>query len=191
MKRAVIVHCWSGTPGYCWYPYARRELEGRGFEVEVPAMPDTDAPDLAKWLPKLREAVGTPDEDTYLVGHSVGCITILRYLESLPAGQRVGGAVLVAGPADDIGYEEIESFFKTPVDFNKAKASVKNGFVAIHSDNDPYVGLKHGETLKKELGAELIVKHDANHFAGMENYGEKDCLELPDVVDAVVRLSSR
>ena len=58
MKRAIIVHCWSGYPEYCWYQSVKGELEKAGFKVEVPAMPDTDAPNLGKWLPKLKEVVG-------------------------------------------------------------------------------------------------------------------------------------
>src|SRR6185369_17783823 len=94
MKRGFIAHCWSGDPDYCWYPDAKRELEQLGFRVEVPALPDTDAPALKNWLPKLQEVVGKADEETYLIGHSAGCITILRYLESLPEGEKVGGVVL-------------------------------------------------------------------------------------------------
>ena len=56
MKRAVIVHCWDGYPEYCWYPYVKKELEAKGFEVTVPAFPETDKPNLAKWLPVLQKA---------------------------------------------------------------------------------------------------------------------------------------
>ena len=74
MKRAIIVHCWSGYPEYCWYQYVKRELEANGFEVQVPAFPDRDEPNMEKWVPVLKQAVGTPDENTYLIGHSHECI---------------------------------------------------------------------------------------------------------------------
>lgn len=186
MKRVVIVHCWDGKPDYCWYPYARRELEAKGFEVTVPAFPDTEEPMLEKWLPVLKEVAGTPDEDLYLVGHSVGCITILRYLESLNEGQKIGGAVLVAGFADDLGFDELKNFFTTPLDLDTLKSKA-NKFVAIHSDNDPYVPLKHGDTFKEKLGAELIVKHAMKHFSGPVD-NEDSCTELPDVVESVVKI---
>lgn len=44
MKRAIIIHCWEGYPEYCWYPYAKNKLEEKGFQVEVPAFPDTENP---------------------------------------------------------------------------------------------------------------------------------------------------
>src|SRR5688572_18578216 len=36
-------------------------------------MPETDEPKLKLWLPKLIETIGQPDEELYLVGHSIGC----------------------------------------------------------------------------------------------------------------------
>ncbi len=190
MKRAIIVHCWEGHPGYCWYPYVKKELEECGFEVTIPAMPDTDRPQLDPWLSKLAEVIGKPDEELYLIGHSVGCITILRYLESLSADQSVGGVVLVAGFADDLGYMDsieekdvLPDFFRTPIDFEPIRNRAK-GFVAIHSDDDPYVELKHADVFKEKLGAEIIIKHGMKHFSG-EIDDEASCTELPDVVEAI------
>ncbi len=106
-KRVFIIHCWDGRPNYCWYPWVKKELEKNGFQVNVPAMPETEMPRMEKWVPELRKLVGSPDKDVYLVGHSVGCITILRYLESLKENEKIGGAVLVAGFTDDLDFKEI------------------------------------------------------------------------------------
>lgn len=87
MRRVVIVHCWEGYPKYCWYPQTKKELEEKGFKVEVPAMPETALPELKKWLLKLSKVIKKSDENLFLVGHSLGCITIMRYLESLTGGK--------------------------------------------------------------------------------------------------------
>lgn len=184
MKRAIIVHCWSGYPEYCWYPNAKQELEKASFEVRVPAMPDTDAPNLGKWLPKLKEIISKPDKDLYLIGHSIGCATIMRYLESLTPGEKIGGAVFVAGFTDKPDakkYPEIQNFFTTPINYEKIKSHCSR-FVAIASDNDPYVPLREADALKENLGAEVIAKHEMEHF-------EADCIELPDVTQAVLKLA--
>ncbi|MDP3763140.1 MAG: alpha/beta hydrolase [bacterium] len=186
MRRAIIVHCWNGYPEYCWYPYVKKELEARGFIVQVPTFPETDAPRLDKWLPVLKHKVGTPDTDTYLIGHSVGCITILRYLESLGHGQKVDGVVLVAGFTDKLGFKELKNFFTTKIPFEKIKEKA-NHFVAIHSDDDPYVPLEHGDIFKEKLGAQLIVKHNFKHFSGPVDK-EDSCTELPEVVESIMRM---
>ncbi len=187
MKRVFIIHCWDSHPDYCWYPWVKKELEKNGFQVNVPAMPETEMPRMEKWVPELRKLVRSPDKDTYFIGHSVGCITILRYLESLNEGEEIGGTVLVAGFTDDLGYKEIKNFFETPIDFEKIKAHCKN-FTAIHSDNDPYVPLKHGDIFKEKLGAKLIVKHNMGHFSG--KIGDKNsCIELPEVAEEMLRIA--
>lgn len=188
MKRAIIVHCWEGFPQYCWYPWVKKELEAKDFQVEVPAFPDTENPKMNTWVPKLQEVIGSPDENLYLTGHSIGAATILRYLETLKDNQKIGGVILVAGFDENVGYDEIQNFFETPIDLEKIKTKVKNGFVAIHSDNDPYVDLKYADTFKKNLGAEIIIKPGAKHFSGAIE-GEDSCTQLFEVVQSVEKLA--
>ena len=188
MKRAIIVHCWSGYPNYCWYSFVKSELELAGFSVEVPEFPNTDAPREDAWVPFLREVVGHPDDQLFLIGHSIGCATIMRYLETLGAHEQIGGAVFVAGFTNDLGFPELSNFFKTPINFPLVRSKLKNGLIAIHSDNDPYVPLEFSEILNRELGAEIIIKSGMGHFSGpREEIGS--CVELPVVVEAVNELS--
>lgn len=189
MKRAVIVHCWSGTPEYCWYQWVKNELGPKGFAVQIPAMPETDEPKLKLWLPKLIETIGTPDEELYLIGHSIGCTTIMRFLEQLPEGQKVGGVVLVAGFTSDLGFDELKNFYETPLDFARIREKSVKGFVNIHSDDDQYVPLSNSADLKEHLGGEAIILHAKGHFSGpLDN--EDSCTELPEVVNAIGRLSA-
>jgi hypothetical protein len=136
---------------------------------------------------ELQEIVKTPNSETYLVGHSLGCITILRYLENLQEKQQIGGVVMVAGFIDNLGYEELSSFFEKPIDFNKIEKHCKK-FVAIHSDNDPYVSLKNGDVFKDKLSAKVITKNQMGHFSG-EIENEESCTELPDVVGSILEIS--
>jgi uncharacterized protein len=191
MKRAVIVHCWDGKPQYCWYPRAKKELEENGFEVAIPEMPEAHLPKLSSWLPKLQEDASIPDKELYLIGHSLGCITILRYLEQLTDEEKVGGVILVAGFTDDLSdvdpiEDELKSFFETPILWNKIKAKA-NKFVAIHSDDDPFVAIEYGDIFKKQLGAKLIIKHKMGHFSG-EVGDSKSVTELADVTKELLRM---
>lgn len=181
MKRAIIVHCWGGNPDYCWYPWVKSELEKKGFEVTVPAMPDADNPRLEKWLSHLESVVGEPDDELVMVGHSIGTVAILRYLETLSDDERIDKVILVAGFTDPIGFKELENFFEKPLDFSAIKRRSKDGFVAIQSDNDQYVSEQYGVRLRDELGAKLVVKHGAYHMSGDVD-GEDSYLELPEVV---------
>ena len=183
-KRAVIVHCWGGYPNYAWYPWVQEQLEAQGYEVTVPEMPDTDEPALDEWLPYLQEIIGKPDEELVLVGHSIGCVAIMRYLEALPKEQKVGKVVFVAGFTDQLGFKELENFFKTPLNFEKIKPKSERGFAAIQSDDDPYVPMQYGERLEEELDATLIVMHAVGHMSG-DIDDKASCTKLPEVVSTV------
>jgi len=182
-KRVIHIHGWEGYPEEGWKPWLKNELEKRGFTVLIPSMPNTKHPKMDEWLNHLTKVVGTPDENCYLVGHSLGCITILRYIETLKENQKIGGAILIAGFTSNLGYEELESFFKKPINWEKIKSHCKK-FIAIHSDNDPFVSLHYGKMFKEKLNAEVIVEHNMKHFSGGDGI-----TELPVVLDALLKIS--
>ena len=163
LKHVFIVHRWNAKPRSDWYPHTKRELEKKGYLVNVPEMPDTRKPKLIKWLPHLAQAVGKPSENTFLIGHSAGFATILHYLETLKRGEKVGGCVLVAGWVDDLGYKQMSSFVKKPFNWSKIRKHCKK-FVVIDSDNDPYVKLYHGKAFQRHLKAKLLTEHKKGHL---------------------------
>lgn len=77
-KRAFIIHGWEGTPDSNWFPWLADELKKKGFEAVVPQMPNADFPVAKEWLGHMQKIVGEPDENTFLVGHSLGVTAILR-----------------------------------------------------------------------------------------------------------------
>ena len=94
MKKIFIVHGWGGRPNEPWLAWLKKELENRGMAVVVPEMPDPENPKIEAWVLHLSQVVGLPDANTCFVGHSIGCQTILRYLQTL--NTQVGQVVFVA-----------------------------------------------------------------------------------------------
>ncbi len=189
MKRVFIIHGWSGHPNEHWSPWLKRELEERGFSVKTPQMPDTDHPHIVQWVPFLAKLVGKPDQDTYLVGHSIGCQTIMRYLQAINGA--VGGVVFVAGFVTLKGLETPEEkliakpWLETPIDFNKVKKAAKH-IVAFFSDDDPFVPLQDANVFKEKLGAEVIIEKKKGHYTM-----ETRISEVPLVLDALLKMPSR
>lgn len=189
-KRVIIVHGWEGHPGNAWFPWIKQELETRGFEVVIPQLPDTETPRIEKWVPKLAETVGTPDENTYFVGHSMGNQTIARYLETLPDNVRVGGAVFVAGffkhitnADNNAGETETRKhWLEAPIDLMKVRSHLPKS-VAIFSDDDPYVPLDNQDDFRDKLGSEIVIEHAKSHFS-------KGTLELPSALEALLSIAS-
>lgn len=187
-KRVFIIHGWSGYPEEGWFPWVKKELESREIEATVPAMPHPDEPTINDWVNHLIGVVGTPNENTYFVGHSIGCQTIIRYLEMIDS--RVGGAVFVAGFLSKLTgletkkEEETERpWLETPIDFEKIKRTT-NSFVVILSSNDSFVPLDENKRLFEEkLGARVIVVPNAGHLNQ-----ESGFTELPIVLEELLKM---
>lgn len=177
--KIVIVHQWHGSPESDWYPWLKEVLEKKGFEVVVPEMPDTDSPKIDSWVSHLQKAVAHPTEKTYFVGHSVGCQTILRYLERLDPDMKVGGVLLVAPwltlKEEALG-EELpiaRPWLDTKISWEKVMMHT-DSFVAIMSGNDPYVPLNNGDMLGKFVNAKVLVQPNAGHFEKEGGFAELD-----------------
>jgi uncharacterized protein len=184
MKKAILIHGWEGYPEEGWRPWLKNELEKQGFEVLVPAMPNSAEPKMNEWLDHLGQIITNLDENLYFVGHSLACITILRYLESLGENQKVGGVVLVAGFSSNLGFDELDTFFESKINWSKIKSSCKK-FIAIHSDNDPFVSLHYADFFQDKLGAEVIIEHNKKHFSGEDGINI-----LPSALESILKLQA-
>lgn len=192
-KRVVIAHGWRSSPEDCWFPWFKAELEAKGFEVSVPAFPEPAYPKRELWVPALREAVGEPSEEVILVGHSLGNQAILRYLEELPVGVKIGGMVFVAGFYDHIeglrdgvpAREFYASWFAKPFDPEAVRAHIGKS-VAIFSDNDKWIPLDNQNGYRDKLGAEIVVVHEMGHF----NKVTDGVTELPIVLEKVLEIAA-
>jgi hypothetical protein len=186
MKRAIVVHGWAGSPSSDWMPWAKKSLERKGFEVSVPEMPETDNPKITPWVNKLNETIGKVQNDDILIGHSIGCLTILRYLETLKDNEKVSKVILVA-PWQFLTLDENENpeiakpWIETPIDYEKIKSKADK-IIAIFSDNDPWVPFeKNTEFFKEKLNPEIITKQGMGHFTA-----EEGSAELPFLLELLI-----
>jgi len=183
-KRVFVVHGWGGDPYGGWKPWLKENLVAKGYEVIMPQMPSPDFPKMTEWVGTLAAQIGKPDENTYLVGHSLGVVTVLRYLETLKRKEKIGGAVLVAGLAMDTNIPELKSFFVRPsYDWALIKKHCEK-FITINSDNDYYIPLSHGEEFRDNLGAEMIVMHEHGHFSSADGFSD-----LPVLLECVLKIA--
>lgn len=166
MKRVFLIHGWQGQAEEGWRPGLVDKLTKIGILVNNLQMPNTNFPKQEEWVKHLSKAIGTPDKDTVLIGHSLGVITILRYLETISSA-KIGGAIFIAGFTNPLGQEPLENFFKTPLHWHRIKNAC-DIFIAIHSDNDPYVDVSFANEFKSKLGAQTIIAHNMHHFSASD-----------------------
>jgi len=176
MKTAVIIHGWGGYPEGNWFPWLKAHLEQRGYAVLVPAMPNTDAPDSEEWLQKLQEVLPKPDQDVLIIGHSLGCITALRYAAMLQAEQKLHKIILVSGFIRTLGNPLTNGFFTEELDCDAVSQHVSE-IIVISSDNDPYISGEETNFLIDSLHPTFLMLHEAGHINAASGH-----TELPEIL---------
>lgn len=182
MKKAYLIHGWGGSSeSEGWFSWLKEEMKNRDIKVIAFDMPNTNEPRINEWVGFLEKNVKEKgiDEQTYFIGHSVGCQTILRFLEKLNAEIKIAGCIFVAPwfNLKETAYEAEEEkdiakpWIETPINFEKVKQHTKN-FLCIFSDNDPCVPLSDSKIFKEKLGAEIIIKNNEEHFNTTEKINE-------------------
>lgn len=158
-----------------WIEWLKQELKEE-FEVVDFDMPDTESPEVEEWVDRLKESVGEIDENTYFIGHSVGCQAIMRFLEKLHKHRKIGGCVFVAGFFDLIKNSPEELRIAHPWTDEKINLDRVldhcDKFLTIFSRDDPNVPIEESEKFKDRLAAEISIKENEGHFESTEKIPE-------------------
>ncbi len=168
----LIFHGTEGYPEENWFPWLKEKLEAKGCKVFVPQFPSPPVvpAKLSEWFAVLKNYEQHINEDTILIGHSLGGIFVLKLLEQLKHPVKavflVGSAI---GVKPIINFERDKSFSGFKFDWKNIKNKSKH-FTVYHSDDDPYVALGNGEKLAKELEVELTFVPNAGHFNKIAGY---------------------
>ncbi len=177
-KRVFIVHGWGGSPEEAWFPWLKKELEMQKYEVRVLKMPHPDKPTIKDWVGALSKAAGKPDRHTFFVGHSIGCQTIMRFMEKQT--EQAGGAVFVAGfikmdeqhgPWQPGEWDILRPWMEAPLDTEQVKHRLPI-ITAIFSDNDKRVPPENAQLFRDRLGAKSMVVKNKGHLGGEDNVRE-------------------
>src|SRR3989338_1153095 len=167
IKRFIILHCKDDGPADNYYPWMKSELEKRGYEVQMPTLPNTAAPNDEEQTDFAQKNC-TFDEHTAVVGHSFGGIVALRLLERGVKFQRL---TLIATPlADDFldGKKRptVSSALSKGFKSDIIRKNVK-GIVLLADTTDPVVPVSGMEKMAQLLQGFLIRgKGEKGHFMG-------------------------
>ena len=178
--RVVIVHGYGATPESHWFPWLAETLKKHGTTVQVVTLRDSEAPEAVVWERSVADALGYPDESTWIVAHSLGCVTALRVLASLAGPWKLAGVVLVAGFTGPlVALPVLNAYLDTDVDAEAVAKNIRTRIV-VRSDSDPYVPAAATNALAKRLDAEMRIERNAGHFLA-----EDGVTELPMLIEAL------
>jgi len=177
MSNVFIFHGTEGYPEENWFPWLKEKLEAKGHKVLVPQFPTPPVvpAKINEWFEVLKNYVQYINEETILIGHSLGGIFTLKILEQLK--YPIKAVFLIGTPVGVrpiLNYDRDVSFAGFSFDWPTIKSRAKS-FTVFQSDNDQYVSLGNGEQLAKELGVELSFIPNAGHFntkAGYKKFEE-------------------
>lgn len=184
--RIVVVHGYLANPQMHWFPWLREHYaEALGHDiVQVPALPNSTSPELEPWVSALSAAVGAVDDETVLIGHSLGSITTLRVLERMPRPWRLRGLISVAGFAEPLpNLPKLDPFTAKPVEFPAIVAGARQRHI-VGSDNDTTVAPALTAALASKLDAPLTIIPGGGHF--VQRQGCRSIPELIPIVDEML-----
>lgn len=157
-----MAHGYNAHPDRNWFPWLRDRY---GTDVVLPQLPDPTRPRLSDWLEVFGQALGTPDSKTIIVGHSLGCITVLRTLLGLHGPWELGAAILVAGFAEPLpAYPMFDEFTVPDPDIESLAGRIDKTFVLL-SEDDPEVAPELTSRLADRLDATLLRLDGMGHFS--------------------------
>lgn len=167
-QKFVIIHGYTASPEKNWFPWLKSQLEALGAQVDVPEMPDALSPDPEKWQQRLQQPPFDIDEESVLIGHSLGCVTALRFLQNKQ--QAVKGYILVSGfDEEQQTLPELRSHTLSPLD-HTALIDIADKRISIISTNDEIVSPSSSKALAEALNTQVILEENAGHFLDREGY---------------------
>jgi len=180
MSNVFIFHGTEGYPEENWFPWLKAKLEAKGIQVTVPQFPSPPVvpAKISEWSDVLDQYKDQINEDTILIGHSLGGVFTLRVLEKLKTP--IKAAFLTGTPVGIrpiLNYDRDSSFSGFDFKWAAIKKNAKH-FVLFQSDDDPYVSLGNGEELARKLSVKLSFIPNAGHFNKKAGY-----LKFPQLLE--------
>src|SRR5437868_4960749 len=96
--RVILIPGYKASPETNFFPWLKKELIDRRFEVIVPELPNPAEPDRDLWTKAVIDACGILTDKDIVVGHSLGGATALRFLEAAEARTTPHACVLISTP---------------------------------------------------------------------------------------------
>ena len=126
-----------------------------------------DLPVCNDWIEKLEEEIKKVTKPTYLIAHSLGCLTVIHWAEKYTS-ELIKGAFLVAPP--DVENSRRLSFIEGFVPIPANKLPFKS--VVIASTNDQYASIERANELALNWGSEFIDIGKKGHINATSNLGD-------------------
>lgn len=166
--RVILIHGFNASPEQNFHPWLTRELRDRGIEVLAPALPlksDSEL-EVRELVELLKQAIGKVTSKDIFLGHSLGALLLLQYLQAVEMTETPRGVVLVAAPWK-VNNPNLRRLFMADLDGEVVMWKARE-FLVVHSKEDTLVPIEHGRLLAQSLKARLLETEGDQHYMGAE-----------------------
>lgn len=176
-KNIYIIHGFQAGPEKHWFPWLAEKINTiPNHSASILKMPNPDNPNFKQWLTTLAHEIPVLDKDTYIVAHSLGCITTLQHLNQLhlfDSQVQLGGILLVSGFYSKIpSLPQLNDFTEIGINFDSIKEMTQGNITVLSSANDHIVPSKMSDQLAIELEADYYRKNSNGHFLDIDGFIE-------------------
>ena len=185
----VLLHGYTGRNDKNFFPWLKAELEKCGATIQVPQLPNTDNPVVIDQMNYVLKNIKF-DENTVLVGHSLGGLVAMKVLEKI--SKPIHKLILVAPatlkqfyePGEDINHKtgKQKAFigsFDYQFDFGKISQQAKTKII-LQDDNDTPSRVPSMQFIAEKIQAQLYnTVANKNHFRA-----EQEPFILEKIIDS-------
>jgi predicted alpha/beta hydrolase family esterase len=98
MDRTLLIrHNWHDRDESKWLFWLEKKLNELGFAVSMAPLPEAVAKNTIAAVGEIQATHAIMPQNTYIVRHDPGCLTLLKYCEQLLTRKSVEPTLLVAG----------------------------------------------------------------------------------------------
>jgi len=118
-----------------------RDLLGSEYDVRYPRMPEEEDQGYEAWKSEISKELATLVDEIILVGHSLGCSMLLKYISEENIKNSFAGVFLIAAPYWGVEGWQMDEFNLDEDRVSKLLKGVPVFF--YHSDDDSIVPFAH------------------------------------------------
>lgn len=173
LMKVFIIHGYQSSPEQHWFPWLATKIEQMGSQCEIVHLQGSDQPDFATWRQNLEAQVYPLNEQTIIVAHSLGCISVLDYLSEALNGRLIKAIFMVAGFNEKLtALPELNQFVQQ-AKLNDAllRFRIQQRY-SLFSCNDPFVPAPLSIRFGQLLNAQMIEVKKAGHFMQSDGLSE-------------------
>jgi len=190
MSFVLIHHGWTNTrqPNH-WQRNLAHALRLQGHQVSYAQYPQTDSPVFEDWsallvaelehLVELRDLSGKPGDELILIGHSLGCVNIMKSaLEGLIRPELRANRTLFVAPASQEKLDAVPTFkfdlesTEAHAELRAALAKTAGEVTLVASDADVWLPKGIGVSYGEPLDLDPVIIEGGKHLSLQDGWGQ-------------------